>query len=224
MLLGQGTLDGHKVLAPGSVQTILSRQAPVALGLIPEIPTMALAFHQVWFNGARFFGLSGDTAAFHSELDIDLERELVLFLAYNSSGHPGLPGEPSKLTTFARGEVIHGIFDRYQPFHPKVLNAMPDAGQQRLATGTWIPAAVVGDLPADLHLLHTMVDPATHALVGDRFISDRDTVKHWPMLLPNLWQQYPQDRILFIPGRNGVPDRLALAADPASDWVRFTAP
>jgi len=222
MLLHRGTLDGRQVLTPESVAAILSRQTGTSSDLSAEIPGMGLAFYEIWFNGARFFGQSGDTAAFHTEFEIDPQRGLVLFLAYNSSGHAGRPGELSKLTTFSRGEVIHGIFDRYQPFHPTVNNVMPDVEQQRLATGTWIPADEVG-LPRDAsHEVHSSVDPGDHSLIVDRFISDRGTVKHWPMLLPDLWQQYPQDRIYAIRGRNGLPDRLALASNPANQLVRVS--
>lgn len=222
MLLHQGTLDGNKVLTPKSVAAILSRQTATPSDLSPEIPGMGLAFHEIWFNGARFFGQSGDTAAFHTEFEIDPQRNLVLFLAYNSSGHPGRPGELSKLTAFSRGEVIHGIFDRYQPFHPTVTNVMPNAEQQRLVTGTWIPANEVGLLRDASHEVHSSVDPGDHSLIVDHFISDRGTIKHWPMLLPDLWQQYPQDRIYAIRGRNGLPDRLALASNPANQLVRVS--
>jgi hypothetical protein len=222
MLLHGGTLDGQKVLTPGSVATILSRQITTSRDLSSEVPGMGLAFHEIWFNGARYFGQSGDTAAFHTEFEIDPQRNLVLFLAYNSSGHSGRPGELSKLTAFSRGELIHGIFDRYRPFHPTVINATPNVEQQRLATGTWIPADEVG-LPRNLlHEVHSSIDPADHSLVLDRSISDRDTVKHWLMLLPDLWQQYPQDRIYAIRGRNGLPDRLALASNPTNQLVRVT--
>ena len=222
MLLDHGTLRGQRILSPKSVATILSRQSAVSKDLSPNIPGMGLAFHEIWFNRASFFGQSGDTKAFHSEFDIDPQRKLVLFITYNSSGHPGNSGEPSKLATFARGELIHGIFDRYQPFHPTVIHAAPTAGQRRLATGTWIPADEV-ELPFNpLHLIHSSIAPVGDALLVDRFLSDRGTVKHWSMLLPDLWQQYPQDLIEAIPGRGGLPDRLALASNPANQLVRVS--
>ncbi len=221
MLLHGGTFNGHHILASSSVASILSRQTTTAPDLSLEIPGMALAFHQVWFNGSHLFGHSGDTASFHVELEIDPERQLVLFLAYNSTGHPGPPGEPSKLVTFSRGELIHGIFDRYQPFHPKVVTIAPSPEQQQSATGTWLPANETA-LPADArHFIHTHIDLRDGSLIVDHFISDRGTVKHWLLLSPNLWQQYPQDRIYAIKGRNGLPDRLALAADPANQLVRI---
>ena len=222
MLLHGGAFDGHKVLTSDSVAVILSRQINTMLGLSPEIPSMGLAFQEIWFNGAQYFGQSGDTAAFHVEFEVDPQRNLVLFLAYNSSGHPGHQNEPSRLAVFSRGELIHGIFDRYQPFHPAALNAMPNAEQQHLATGTWIPANEVGLPRNPSHDVHSSIDPADHSLILDRFISDRGTAKHWLMLLPNLWQQYPQDRIYAIRGRNGLPDRLALASNPANQLVRVS--
>ncbi len=222
MLLNRGLLDGQHILTPDSVAAILSRQTSVAPDLSPQIPGMGLAFHQIWFNGSRYFGQSGDTEAFHTEFEVDPQRRLVLFLAYNSTGHPAAPGEVSKLTAFSRGELIHGIFDRYQPFHPTAAGIVPSAAEQSLATGAWIPADEVGLPLTPSHVLHSSIDPASHSLVIDRFVSDRGTVKHWPMLLPGLWQQFPQDRIQVIPGRNGLPDRLALASDPANQMVRLS--
>ncbi|MDQ2834523.1 MAG: beta-lactamase family protein [Acidobacteriota bacterium] len=222
MFLHHGTLDGQHILAAPSVAIILSRQTTTAPDLSPEIPGMGLAFHEIWFNGSRFFGQSGDTAAFHTELEVDPKRHIVLFLAYNSSGHPERAGELSRLATFSRGELIHGIFDRYQPFHPTVVNSTPSADQQRLATGTWVPANDSA-LPHNAsRAIHTKYDAQNQSLLVDRFISDRGTVKRWRMLSPNLWQQYPQDRISAIHGRNGLPDRLALASDPANQLVRVS--
>ena len=220
MLLHRGRLGDNEVLRPESVDLLLSRQGSATAAPGPEVPSMALAFHEVWFNGARLFGISGDTAAFHSELEVDPSRGLVLFLCYNISGHPGPRNEPSKLTTYARGELIHGIFDRYQPFHPKVVNLDPNLEEQRLARGSWIPANEIGLPAAQTHLFHSSIDADTHSLRIDRFLSDRDTVKRWALLRPHLWQQYPQDRIEAVAGRNGLPDRLVLAADPSNDLVR----
>lgn len=212
MLLHHGTLDGHAILSPRSTTLLLSRQA--IPGISPELPTMALAFHEIWFNGAHLFGITGDTAAFHSELEIDPAHQLVLFLAYNSSGHPG-----GRLATFARGEAIHGLFDRYQPFHPTVVNLTPDAREQALATGTWTPAAQLSHSGAPQ--LHSHLDLAGQALLIDEFVSDRGTVKRWRLIAPNLWQQYPQDRIQAIPAHDGLPDRLVLAADPTTELIRI---
>ena len=202
------------VLSAASIKTMLSRQA--VPGLTADIPAMALGLHEVWFNGSRLFGVSGDGPGFHSELQIDPVRKIVLFVVYNSDGHRPLPGQPYKLAAYSRGELIHGIFDRYQPFHPAVTPFVPSTDDEAQMTGMWIAA----NAKPSAQVLHTRVDSHDHTLVVDRFISDRDTVKHWAMIGKGLWQQYPQDRIYFIAGKDGLPDRLALAADPATHWLR----
>lgn len=213
-LLGGGELDGHRILRPASVGAMLSRQFAVDDGL----PAMGLGFHQIWFNGLHSYGQGGDTATFHCEFEIDPQQRIVLFVAYNSSGRGG------QLASFSRGELVHGILDRYIPFHPAVHPLAASAEDAREMRGTWTPSRATPSngffaLPL-FHQLRSRIDPADGTLAIDGFVSDRGPVKRWQKIAPHLWQQFPQDRIFAIADSQGHVQRLALAADPSIQLLR----
>ena len=210
-LLNGGELDGARVLQSSSVAQIMARQAAASAAL----PAMGLGLYQIWFNGLHFCGQTGDTTAFHSVFQIEPERKMIVFVSYNSRGK----GE--HLVRFARGELIHGILDRYVPYHPKVSPIASAAEDGEAIVGTW-QATTVGrrSLSWFSGQLHASVDRADRSLLIDRFVSDRGQVKHWQEIAPDLWQQYPQDRIFAVRNAKGTVVRLVLAATPDVELVR----
>ena len=52
----------------------------------PRFPGMALGFYESSVNGNRLVGHGGDTQYFHSDLAIDLENDLAIFVSFSGTG------------------------------------------------------------------------------------------------------------------------------------------
>lgn len=205
MLLHSGQLEGWRILSPEYVREMLARQ----YGPVPMLPGMCLGFHQIWFNQHRFYGIAGDMRDFHSEMEIDPDDGLVIFLAYNSSGIH------DHLRRYSRGEIIHGILDRYYPYHPTVKILTPTQADKQYLTGTWLPSREIRQCAGlSSNVLYRSWFDRNDTLRIDRFVSDRKTIKVWNKIATDVWQQYPQDRIAFLPASRDHPDMLLLAATP----------
>ena len=53
----------------------------------PRFPGMALGFYESSVNGNRLVGHGGDTQYFHSNLAIDLENDLAIFVSFSGTGN-----------------------------------------------------------------------------------------------------------------------------------------
>ena len=72
------------------------------------MPPLCMGFYQAWRNDLRWIGHEGDLIAFHSMFFVEPKQQLVLFVAYNSSGGAARP----------RPEILDQFSDRYFPASP----------------------------------------------------------------------------------------------------------
>jgi CubicO group peptidase (beta-lactamase class C family) len=108
-MLNGGEWNGNRILRPETVQQMWTRQFAVS----PALPAMCMGFYEVERNGMRFVGHNGDTRLFHSQVEIQPERKLIILSAFNSTGADA-SGEEG-----ARWEILNGFLDRYFPFYAK---------------------------------------------------------------------------------------------------------
>jgi CubicO group peptidase (beta-lactamase class C family) len=115
-----------RILAPETVRTMHQRHV-TKVPAVPELNGMAYGFIEMDNNGERVVGHWGTTARFMSLLALFPERDVGLFVVYNSAG-----GAP------ARFELFDAFVDRYYP-RSAVPIVDPPAGAAERA------AALAGD-------------------------------------------------------------------------------
>ncbi|WP_262695691.1 serine hydrolase domain-containing protein [Kordiimonas aquimaris] len=98
--LDEGQLNGTQILQPETVKLMHSRLfAPDE-----RLASMAHGFYENSINGHRLVGHGGDTTLFHSNLMLDVEERLGIYVSYM-----GARGGK------ARGEIMQIFYDRYYP-------------------------------------------------------------------------------------------------------------
>ena len=83
----------------------------------PRLDGMALGFYEQTTNGERVIGHGGNLLRFHALAALLPERNVGIFVAYNSYGEGG---------DFAEYELMEAFMDRYYP-EPRALAAEPSA-------------------------------------------------------------------------------------------------
>ena len=115
--LGQGTLDGARILKPETVREMHTR---ITRGL-PDLNGIGLGFYQQDINGHRAVGHGGDTILFHSDLILLPDDGIGLFVSVNS---PGRDDQGKWL----RERLYHAFADRYLPdTRAPVVSSVDDA-------------------------------------------------------------------------------------------------
>jgi CubicO group peptidase (beta-lactamase class C family) len=135
--LSNGSYNGVSILSPAIIALMHSPQSQMA----PGINGFDLGFMQENRNGLRIIGHGGDTLVFHSEMELLLDKQIGIFVIFNSAGKDGASGS-------LRFAIIHGFLDRYFPFAPRqmevVADPRPDAAR---VTGWYEPSRRIDSLP-----------------------------------------------------------------------------
>jgi CubicO group peptidase (beta-lactamase class C family) len=79
-----------------------------------RVPGIAYGFNEGWINGERVLAHRGDTQWFHSDLHLLIDRDVGLFVSYNSPP----PGNQ-------REALIQAFMDRYFPMQTPAAGAPP---------------------------------------------------------------------------------------------------
>ena len=120
--LNGGAYDGASILSPATVDLMHSPQSHMA----PGLNGFDLGFYQENRNGLRIIGHAGDTDPFHSDLHLLLDKNVGVFMSFNSQGNQG---ESDKFRT----TLFRAFLDRYFPFHAPheatVADPKPDAAR-----------------------------------------------------------------------------------------------
>jgi CubicO group peptidase (beta-lactamase class C family) len=128
--LDGGSYGGASIMSPETTQlmhTPTSRMAPGMNGF-------ALGFYQENRNGLRIVGHAGDTAAFHSDMHLLLDKHVGFFISLNSLGKDGAAED-------VRTGIFRAFLDRYYPYTPpeEATVARPQADAARVA-GWYLPS------------------------------------------------------------------------------------
>ena len=125
-----GSYQGASIMSPETTQlmhTPASRMAPGMNGF-------ALGFYQEDRNGLRIIAHAGDTAAFHSDMHLLLEKHVGFFISLNSLGKDGAAEN-------VRTGIFRAFLDRYYPYTPPeeatVAHPRPDAAR---VAGWYLPS------------------------------------------------------------------------------------
>jgi CubicO group peptidase (beta-lactamase class C family) len=120
--LQEGTYNGASILSPATVALMHSPQSRMA----PGVNGFDLGFYQENRNGLRIIGHAGDTEFFHSDLHLLLDKNVGVFMSFNSAG---TEGEAEKV----RVALFRAFLDRYFTYTPPkettVSNPQRDAAR-----------------------------------------------------------------------------------------------
>jgi hypothetical protein len=120
--LNGGSYEGASILNPATVALMHSPQSRMA----PDVNGFDLGFYQENRNGLRIIGHAGDTEPFHSDLHLLLDKNIGVFMSFNSLGKEG---EADKFRTV----LFRAFLDRYFPYaapeEKTVANPKADAAR-----------------------------------------------------------------------------------------------
>jgi len=119
-----GSYDGASITSPETTQLMHTPQSRMA----PGLNGFALGFYQENRNGLRIVGHAGDTAAFHSDMHLLLDKDVGFFISLNSLGKDGAAEN-------VRTGIFRAFLDRYYPYTPPTepTLAHPQADAARVA-------------------------------------------------------------------------------------------
>ncbi len=120
--LENGTYNGAAILSPATITLMHSPQSRMA----PGLNGFDLGFYQENRNGLRIVGHAGDTQAFPSDMHLLLDKDVGIFMSFNSPGKDAEAGKSRRL-------MFRAFLDRYFPFAPPeektVSDPKPDAAR-----------------------------------------------------------------------------------------------
>jgi CubicO group peptidase (beta-lactamase class C family) len=114
--LNGGVLDGARILKPGTVAAMRSRNYTLAPHLLSGFD---LGFYQENRNGHQIVGHAGDLEAFHTDLHLITDAGVGVFMSFNSAGKEGAADT-------VRTAIFRAFLDRYFPYTPAAEKTVAD--------------------------------------------------------------------------------------------------
>ncbi|HUO92877.1 MAG TPA: serine hydrolase [Rhizomicrobium sp.] len=124
--LNGGSYNGVSILSPATVEEMHTPQSHMA----PGLNGFDLGFYQENRNGLRIIGHAGDTDPFHSDLHLLLDKNVGVFMSFNSQGKEG---ESDKFRT----TLFRAFLDRYFPYKPPVEKTVADPKPDAARVAGW---------------------------------------------------------------------------------------
>ncbi|MEO7240368.1 MAG: serine hydrolase domain-containing protein, partial [Sphingomicrobium sp.] len=202
--LQDGSFNGKQILTPATAQLMHAR---VTLP-IPGLGGMAHGFYQNNINGTRVIAHGGDTVAFHSDLELFLDKRTGLFVSFNSAGREGAAGP-------LREQVFQKFADRYFPDTAKPLppldaktaraNAEKLAGIYSITRGSRSNFLAIADLIGQTKV--TVGADGNPVLSGLKTLGGQP--RKWIAVGPMLWQDANSHDKLGATLADGKANRLS---------------
>ncbi|MHC1481664.1 serine hydrolase domain-containing protein [Frateuria aurantia] len=198
--LNAGRYGENSILQPATVALMHSPQYSPAQGM----PGFDLGFYQEDRNGLRIIGHGGDTVLFHSDLHLLLDRNVGIFMSFNSRGNPSDGG-----VLMVREAIFHAFLDRYFSYpvtaRPAVPQATALADAARVA-GWYVPSRrnesglPLLNLASQVHV--TASDDGT--IAASLLTNEAGIPLRWRETGPLSYQQVDgQDRLRFVTDAQG---------------------
>lgn len=195
--LQDGQYGATRILQQATAELMHTQQYTPA----PGLGGFALGFYQTDRDGLRIIGHGGDTVYFHSDLELLLDKNVGIFMSFNSAG-------PAEFTTLLlRTAVFNAFVDRYYPYtppaEPTVATAKADAAR---VTG-WYQASRRNE--SALRMLY--LTGQTHiaaapdgTLTVSMLVDDAGAPLHWREVGPLQYREVNgQDKLDFITNPDG---------------------
>ena len=124
--LQNGTYEGAQILKPETAVMMHSPQSIMA----PDMNGFDLGFYQENRNGLRIISHGGDLAAYHSELQLLMDKNIGVFTSFNAQGVKGEVG------TF-RVALFRAFLDHYFPYSPPEEKTVTDPQRDAARVSGW---------------------------------------------------------------------------------------
>lgn len=121
-----GSYNGASIMSPETTRLMHSPQSRMA----PGMNGFALGFYQENRNGLRIIGHAGDTAAFHSDMHLLLDKDVGFFISLNSLGKDGAAEN-------IRTGIFRAFLDRYYPYEPPAEATLPHPQADAARVAGW---------------------------------------------------------------------------------------
>lgn len=196
--LQNGQFDGASILPPATAQLMHSHQYSAT----PGMNGYCLGFYQENRNGLRIIGHGGDTLAFHSDLHLLLDKNVGVFMSFNSAGKA-----PDGTAESVRTELFRAFLDRYFPYTPPPAQTLASAKRDAARVAGWYQASRRED--SGLRLLFLLGQAQISALPnGDITVSmlkdASGAEKHWREIGPLTYREVNgQSRLAFAKNPDG---------------------
>jgi len=196
--LQNGQFDGQSILPAATAQEMHSHQYSAA----PGMNGFDLGFYQENRNGLTIIGHAGDTVAFHSDLHLLLDKDVAVFMSFNSAGKA-----PDGTAEAVRTSLFRAFLDRYFPYtlpHEKTA-ATAKADAARVAGWYWASRREDSALKLAFLLSQARVSALPDGdITIDALKDPSGAVKHWREIGPLLYQQVNgQSRLRFVANDDG---------------------
>ncbi|MES2402972.1 MAG: serine hydrolase domain-containing protein [Pseudomonadota bacterium] len=198
MQLQGGRFDGNTILPAATVQLMHSPHYNAA----PDMNGYDFGFYRENRNGLSIIGHGGDTLAFHSDLHLLLDKDIGVFMSFNSAGKV-----PNGTAEGVRTELFRAFLDRYFPYtspaQPTVASAKTDAA--RVAGWYWASRREDSALRLIFSLGQAQVAALPNGEITVSMLKDPSgAVKHWREIGPLLYQEVNgQSKLRFVTNQDG---------------------
>jgi len=198
MQLQGGQFDGNTILPAATVQLMHSPHYNAA----PDMNGYDFGFYRENRNGLRIIGHGGDTLAFHSDLHLLLDKDIGIFMSFNSAGKA-----PNGTAEGVRTELFRAFLDRYFPYSVPEEKTLASAKADAARVAGWYWASRRED--SALRLIFSLGQAKVAALPnGDITVSmlkdPSGAVKHWREIGPLTYREVNgQSRLRFITNADG---------------------
>jgi CubicO group peptidase (beta-lactamase class C family) len=125
-----GSYGGASIMSPETTQLMHTVQSRMA----PHMNGFDLGLYQENRNGLRIIGHAGDTAAFHSDMHLLLDKDVGFFISLNSLGVDGAAEN-------VRTGLFRAFLDRYYPYTPPVEATVPHPQTDAVRVAGWYMAS-----------------------------------------------------------------------------------
>jgi CubicO group peptidase (beta-lactamase class C family) len=196
--LQNGQFDGTSILPTATAQEMHSHQYSAA----PGMNGFDLGFYQENRNDLKIIGHGGDTVAFHSDLHLLLDKDVGVFMTFNSAGKA-----PNGTAEGVRTELFRAFLDRYFPYsvpHEKTV-ATAKADAARVAGWYWASRREDSALRLLYLLSQTQISALPNGdITVDALKDPSGAVKHWREIGPLTYQQVNgQSKLRFVANPDG---------------------
>ncbi|MDE2053523.1 MAG: beta-lactamase family protein [Xanthomonadaceae bacterium] len=196
--LQNGQFDGTSILPTATAQEMHSHQYSAA----PGMNGFDLGFYQENRNGLKIIGHGGDTVAFHSDLHLLLDKDVGIFMSFNSAGKA-----PNGTAEGVRTELFRAFLDRYFPYSVPKEETAATAKADAARVAGWYWASRRED--SALRLLYLLSQTQVSALPNgditvDALKDPSGAVKHWREIGPLLYREVNgQSKLRFVANADG---------------------
>lgn len=214
--LQKGEYNGRRILQPQTADLMHSR----ANTPFPSGNGMAHGFYETNLNGLRVIAHGGDTVGFHSDLHLFLDKNVGIFVSFNSAGKEGAAGP-------LRNALFEDFADRYFPAPASAAwkadpkNAKEDAqklaGVYSTTRGSATNFLNVVDLIGQTKV--TVDDKGNPVIAGDKGLNGQP--RKWVHTGPMEWRDANSHDILSANVRDGHATRFSFGElSPIIDFDR----